>query len=135
MTSSKATDMESVSDEHIEHQRKELETYLHLLTTPLGVYQLLRVKTMFCLHSSLSEDNAWFQKEKTKRQLFKYLLDKRNHTVDGKNWTCDLNGSRWADTTLNGRKVRIVFYSKKTNPTAFSNMEDSTKDYGIMLFV
>lgn len=135
MASSNATDMESVSDQHIEHQRKELETYLHLLTTPIGVYQLLRVKTLFCLHSSLSDDNAWFQKEKTKRQLFKYLLDKRNHKVDNKKWTCDLTGSRWSDTTINERKVRIVFYSKKNNPTAFSNMGDSTKDYSIVLFV
>jgi hypothetical protein len=129
------TNIEPVSAEHIEQCRKELETYLRLLKTPLGVSQLLRVKTLFCLHSTLTEDNVWFQKEKTKRQLFKYLLDERNHTVDGKNWTCDLNGSRWADTTINGRKVRIVFYSKKNDPNAFSNMEDSTKDYGIMLFV
>ena len=132
---SNVTDMEPASAEIIEQCRKELETYLRLLETPLGVYQLLRVKTMFCLHSSLSEDNAWFQKEKTKRQLFKYLLDNRNHTVDGKKWTCDLNGSRWTDTTLNTRKIRIVFFSKKYDPIAFSNIEDSTKDYGIMLFL
>jgi hypothetical protein len=130
-----ATNIEPVSEEHIEQCRKELETYLRLLKTPLGVSQLLRVKTLFCLHSTLTEDNVWFQKEKTKRQLFNYLLDERNHLVNGKKWTCDLNGSRWVETTLNGKKVRIVFYSKKNDPNTFSNMEDPTKDYGIMLFV
>ena len=56
------------------------------------------------------------------------MLNKSNHKVDGDKWCCGGLGSRWADTTLNGKKVRIAFYSRTGDPQNFTNR---TKNFAI----
>jgi len=75
----------------------------------------------------------WAKAEATGDDLLTYLWT--HPDVDGEGWVCE-DGSRWAVTDLNGKKVRISFYSKKHNPDAFiSHKIEDGKDYALIMDV
>lgn len=116
-------------DEIIEKRGKELETFLKCLETyPLNKV-ILKDKTMIC-HNGGVDNNDWFHNIKTKDDIFDFLLNASNHKVDGVIWSNGFLGSRWADTTINEKDVRIAFYSRKNDPNMF---KQTTKDYMIII--
>jgi hypothetical protein len=96
---------------------KELETYLALFGEDC-------VK-MWGLTATFIDDNRWGRNAKTGEDIMLYIGTHRK--VDGKDWSCGSFGSRWADTVINGKMVRIAFYSKKMNPAEFENVPEGHK--------
>ena len=124
--------------EELSAQRgKELKTFLKCLeTNPLNSI-ILRDKTLI-FHDGGEEHTDWWRNRTTKLALHDFLLDKKNHKVNGKVWCNGFLGSRWADTKLNGRKVRIAFYSKRNDPKMFASFPEEVKqgkDYAIIIMV
>ena len=68
-----------------------------------------------------AEFSAWFQSTVTQMRLYEWLVDPTYHIVDGVHWSNGIQGSRWADTTINGRNVRIAFYSRYGDPKFFDS--------------
>ena len=111
-------------EKKLEARTKELETYVKVLNAnPL----LIMRKTSVQLngHTLIPEEvgekqakeiKKWWDDEKTSEAITAFIF-KRNHKVNGKidNWSSGGFGSRWADTKMNGRLVRIAFYSRKTD--------------------
>ena len=89
-------------------REKELQAYLNCLDTDCG-FHMLKEKTIIMWHS---DNPNWFRNRTTKDDLLYFLINPINHKVDGIKWNNGFLGSRWADTILNNKEVRIAFYSK-----------------------
>lgn len=124
--------------EEISNKRQnELETFLKCLETYPLKSVILRDKTLI-FQDGGDEHSAWWLNRTTKKALWDFLLDKENHKVNGKIWCNGFLGSRWADTELNGRKCRLAFYTKKSDPNALKGIPEKVikgKDYVIMVCV
>jgi hypothetical protein len=95
---------------------KELETYLLLFSKECQIWEMT---------ATLIENTRWGRDSKTINDIMLYIGTHRK--VDGKDWSCGSFGSRWADTVVNGKMVRICFYSKKLNPTEFDSIPEDKK--------
>jgi hypothetical protein len=106
--------------------KKELETYLALFHKAPPT---MMDKTAFIIDS-----NEWGRSRFTGNEIFEYI---RTHTkVDGEEWCCGSFGSRWADTVINGKLVRLAFTSRKSCPEAFQmEMIPQEKLYQILVDV
>lgn len=129
--------MRDNGEEVCSQRKRELETFLKCLETyPLNSV-ILKKKTVIC-HDGEEEHNAWWKNSITQEAFMDFLLDSKNHKVNGKIWCNGFLGSRWADTVLNGRKVRIAFYTKKNDPQMFASFPEEVKkgkDYAIVTMV
>ena len=111
---------------------KELECFLKCLETfPLNTV-ILGEKTLI-FHDGGEEGRPWFQNSTTKEELLDFLLNPKNHKVNGKIWNNGFLGSRWADTKLNGKQVRLAFYTKKSDPGMFASFPSRKEDYAIVV--
>lgn len=127
--------MREGGEEIANKRQKELETFLKCLETfPLNNI-ILKEKTIMA-HNGGNAHNSWFHNCTTKNELLDFLLNPKNHKVDGKIWSNGFLGSRWADTELNGRMCRIAFYTRKNDPNTFASFPESVrdiKDYAIII--
>jgi hypothetical protein len=131
--------MREGGEEIQDRREKELETFLKCLETyPLNSV-ILKEKTIIFHDGGKKKKIAeWFSNRTTKNALMDFLLDPANHKVNGKIWSNGFLGSRWADTELNGRKVRLAFYTRKSDPKMFASFrfpEIEGKDYAIIVMV
>jgi len=128
--------------------RKELEVFTKLLT---DAPRSLLPKTLITLNpycvvpDEVGEEEAtaiqtWWDTDATRRKVFEFLFRKETtgkpHKVNGKfgEWSAGFMGSRWADCEINGRNCRIAFYSRKTNPSSFTE-ERMDKKYNYALII
>jgi len=118
-------------------RQKELECFLKCLETyPLNSV-ILKEKTIIYQDGG-EEHTAWWRNRTTKDELMDFLLNPKNHKVNGKIWCNGFLGSRWADTKLNGRMCRLAFYTKKNDPKMFASFPAEVsggKDYAIVVGV
>jgi hypothetical protein len=122
--------MRDDGDEILDKRLKELECFLKCLETyPLNTI-ILRDKTLIA--HQIDGGNEWFRNQTTKNALLDFLLNPINHKVNGEIWSNGFLGSRWADTILNGKSVRLAFYTKKSDPEMFRSL-DPTKNYAIII--
>jgi hypothetical protein len=129
--------MREDGEEISNRRQKELECFLKCLETyPLNSV-ILRDKTLI-FQDGGDEHSTWWLNRTTKNALMDFLLDKKNHKVNGEIWCNGFLGSRWADTKLNGRMCRLAFYTKKSDPDALKGMPEEVikgKDYVIVIMV
>jgi hypothetical protein len=132
--------------EVIGERRKELETYLKLLS--IEPYDMLQ-RTFIIINphtldpQEVGQEEAtaiekWWMNKETKQKLIDWFRT-NEHKVNGKfgNWSAGFLGSRWADTEINGRNCRLAFYSRKHNPESFSPEMDEKegKKYNYALMI
>jgi len=138
--------MTEEGEKEIDMRRKELETYVKLLSkTPRDIIN----RTFVNLNphtlnpnevgqKDAAEIKEWWSKKETHKAVIEWFSTNK-HKVNGKfgNWSCGFMGSRWADCLINGRKCRFAFYSRKYNPSSFpEQMERDTGkvlNYAIMI--
>lgn len=114
-------------EELVDRRGKELETFLKCLESfPLNKV-ILREKSVI-YHTGGEGFSSWW--DSARDPLMDFLMDKKNHKVDGKKWNNGILGSRWADVELVGRKCRISFYSKKSDPQNFEKMPQRVRGNG-----
>ena len=126
--------MRKDADKIITQRRNELTIFLRLLTNKANkslVEHLLANQTLI----GFQGDTEWANDEKTTDEFVSFMLDSKHCIVDGKQWNCGFLGSRWADTKLNGKKVRIAFYSKATDPSFWNTMRPAHKPKNYVLIV
>jgi hypothetical protein len=121
-------------EKKLEVMRKELETYVKVLNANPAL-MMKTTSIQLNRHTLLPEEvgekqakeiKQWWDDKKTDDAIRSFIF-KRNHKVNGKidNWNAGGFGSRWADTKMNGRLVRIAFYSKKSD----DGFKEAPKDY------
>ena len=117
-------------DDIIDKRRKELEVFLkcwHRGSPICG-------KTLIALMPDKYEKETvdWWQNRYTTIALLEFLETKKK--VNGKEWSCGFMGSRWADVTLNGKSIRLAFYSRKGDTKTFEKLKPEY-DYAIFAMV
>jgi len=112
----------------LNERRKELEVFVKLLKTAPRV---ILSKTKVLLNPDALKQakvgvemaktlDAWWKLTCAGGGMSDWLMN-NDHKVNGKfgNWSAGFLGSRWADCDISGRRCRIAFYSRKTDPQIF----------------
>jgi hypothetical protein len=119
-------------DAIIQGRRKELITFVKCWNPDtfgrMLDKTLIRCDSEGCEDKDQEEIRRWFKSRESMIAMRDLLLNPANQVVDGKKWSNGGFGSRWIDTRLNGKEVRIGFYSRKSNPKSFENAP-AHKDY------
>jgi hypothetical protein len=95
------------TSEQLQNRRKELEVVLKIL--PHLIFSKKLILEGGFVASKAHADSVW-----------KYLLN-NDHKINGEfgQWSSGMFGSRWADVRLNGRNLRLAFYSRKLDDASF----------------
>ena len=70
--------------------------------------------------------NSWWNSNICQDAYREFISNRENHFVNGEKWNnglIDKFGSRWADTTIVGVRVRIGFYSRQFDREFFEGFE------------
>jgi len=59
---------------------------------------------------------SWWKTDYCQDRLREFISNRENQFVNGEKWNNGQFGSRWADITLVGVRVRIAFYSRQFDP-------------------
>jgi hypothetical protein len=119
-------------DAILQSRRKELITFVKCWNPEsferMIDKTLIRCDSEGCEDKDQKEIKRWFKSCETMKAMADFLLNPANQVVNGKKWSSGGFGSRWIDIRLNGKNVRIGFYSRKSNPTSFETVP-ARKDY------
>ena len=107
-------------------RQKELETYLKCCEGFDGLAFMFS-NTQFRWNATDQSQIKWISEQKTDNQLWEFIREPDNHKVDGNKWSNGFLGSCWADTTINGKAVRIAFYSKSLDSDTFKPTDKKYK--------
>ena len=122
-------------DKIMADKKKELKAYLKCLENFETAKLILAEKTLLMLNPNDAEVADWYRSETTGRAIINFMTDKNNHKIDGKKWNNGEFGSRWINTILNGKDIRLCFYSKKNDPKMWENMPTELQSNKFMLLL
>ena len=75
---------------------------------------------------------SWWNTDNFQDTYREFISNRENHYVNGEKWNNGQFGSRWADITIEGVRVRLGFYSRQFDPKIFENTEIQDKNLKIM---
>lgn len=120
-------------DKLLAKKKTELKAYLKCLEHPDTAKLILADQTLMMLNPDDAEVKDWYRTETTGRAIVNFMLDKQNHKVDGIKWNNGEFGSRWINTMLNGKDIRLCFYSKKYDTHMWEDMPEHLKSNKFIL--
>ena len=78
---------------------------------------------------------SWWNTDICQDTYREFIHNRENHYVNGEKWNNGQFGSRWADITIEGIRVRLGFYSRQFDPKMFENFEIYDKNLKINMII
>jgi hypothetical protein len=122
-----------LDDKVLAKKKTELKTYLKCLEYFDSAIRLLCQNTLIMLNPDDAEVADWYNLPSTGKALVDFMVDKQNHLID--KWNIGEFGSRWINTILEGKDIRICFYSKKNDTKMWENMPEHLQSNKFMLLI
>ncbi len=108
------------TDSNLNMRREELCSFLkELETRDFTDPNLFRGNTE--IHYRCSNSTWTWDTDIYIDAFYRFMWLKENHAVDGVVWN-NCRESRWTNAVINGYACRISFYSRKTDPQVFNNI-------------